>query len=485
MGASRSQQPSVIPWIPQPGPQHLAIYRHDIDELFYGGAVGGGKSDYLLGDFAQDVPNYGSAWQGILFRKTLPELKQLIQRSQEIYPPWFPGISWKETDKEWHWPNGAILRFAYMEHASDWMRYWGHAYTWIGWDELPTWPNLDAYMRMKVRLRSASKIPNKRIRATGNPGGPGHAHVKAYWKIDSHPLGGVEFSVGGMRRLFVRSRLADNKILLGADPNYGERLNGLGNANLVRAWLEGDWNVIAGAFFPEFSTDVHVVRPMDLPSHWLRFRAADWGSAKPFAIGWFAVSDGTLPEFPRGALIQYREWYGMKPEQINVGLKLTAEEVAEGIRSREQGDILSHGMSVLDPAAFANDGGPSIAERMAREPYKVIFRRADNKRVSQQGALGGWDQLRQRLKGDDRPMIYFFSTCEHSIRTLPALQHDPDRAEDVDTDAEDHAGDMVRYACMARPWIKDVPKSSPARYDQHMSVNEIIRRQRDKRLENE
>lgn len=438
-----------IPWRPQPGPQREAIRKHWVDELFFGGAVGGGKSDYLLGDFAQDVPQpWGPHWHGILFRKTHPQLEELIARSQVIYPGWFPGVHWQEGKTTWVWPNGATLKMRHLESVSDWMNYWGHQYTWIGWDELPLWPDLTAYVKLKARLRSAHDVPNKRIRASGNPGGLAHAAVKAYFRIDQHPLGGVVFEEGGATRLFVRSRLSDNHILLVSDPTYLVRLRGLGNTELVRAWVDGDWNVIAGAFFTEFNPEHHVVAPRTLPAHWTRFRSMDWGSAKPFCVGWYAVSDGELPAFPRGALVKYREWYGMKEGQPNVGLKLTAEEVGRGIREREQGETIQYG--VLDPAAFAEDGGPSIAFRLG-----VFFRRADNKRVGSKGAMGGWDQLRERLKGDERAMLYFFASCTHTIRTLPALQHDENRPEDVDTASEDHAPDETRYACMSRPWVRE------------------------------
>lgn len=465
--------------MPQPGPQALAIYRHDIDELFYGGAVGGGKSDFLLGDFAQDVPQHGAGWQGILFRKTYPELSDLIRRSQEIYPPWFPGVVWHESDKEWIWPNGAILRMRYLEHSSDWMRYWGHAYTWIGWDELPTWSNLDAYMRMKARLRSAHNIPNKRIRATGNPGGPGHNAVKAYFKIDECPLGGEVFKdeASGMTRMFVRSRLRDNQILLQNDPRYGSRLHGLGSPDLVRAWLEGDWNVVAGSFFPEFTPERHVRKPFRVPEHWLRYRAMDWGSYRPFAVLWVAVSDGDIPSIPRGALVVYREWYGSTGEP-NVGLKMPADVVAKEILALEHNENVTYG--VIDPAAFSSDGGPSIVERM--ESVGCYWQRADNARVARNGAMGGWDQLRSRLVHDQ---IIFFDTCRHLIRTLPALQHDPDRPEDVDTDAEDHLGDATRYACMARPYVVDAPSKPEPKWPAQLTINELIERNAARRRESD
>lgn len=468
----------IVPWQAQPGPQLEAIRKHWVGELFFGGAVGGGKSDFLLGDFAQDVPSpWGKHWHGILFRKTYPELEQLIGRSQEIYPAWFPKIKWSESKTTWLWPNGAELKMRYLESSTDWMRYWGHEYGWIGWDELPSWPDLTAYMKMKARLRSAAAIPNKRIRATGNPGGPGHHAVKQYWRIDQYPLGGHVFTEGGMTRLFVRSRLQDNAKLMRNDPAYAERLSGLGSPELVRAWLEGDWSVIAGAFFPEFSIDKHVITPRELPKHWTRFVAADWGSARPFAVGWFAVSDGELPEIPRGALVMYREWYGGVEGQSNVGIRLPADKWGEGIKARTPKDEdISY--FVLDPAALAMDGGPSIGERSG-----ILWRPADNRRVGKLGAMGGWDQVRARLVGEDnRPMAYIFSTCPHTIRTIPALQHDDKRPEDVMTEGDDHCGDMFRYGLMSRPYVRDNPAPQPVKFGLDRTINEMIEAKRRRRL---
>jgi hypothetical protein len=153
-------------------------------------------------------------------------------------------------------------------------------------------------------------------------------------------------------------------------------------------------------------------------------------------------------------MVRYREWYGCQPGRPNTGLKLHAEQVGRRLSELEENDDpITYG--VLDPAAFAEDGGPSIAEMMARgSRYKVSWQPADNKRVSGRGQMGGWDQLRGRLVGlDGRPMIYCFNTCRDSARTLPVLQHDQSRVEDVDTESEDHAPDEWRYACMSRPWV--------------------------------
>jgi hypothetical protein len=477
---SLSKPVTVIPWRAQTGPQLTAIQHDTIDELLYGGAVFGGKSDFLLGDFAQDVPrDYGRYWHGILFRKTYKQLEELISRSKDIYPPWFPGAKWSNSDVMWSWPNGATLKMRHMDSDDDWLEYWGHSYTWMGWDELGNWASSIPYLRMKARLRCAQHpIPNLRIRSSANPGGPGHQWVKAYFKIDEYPLGSMIFDApdeSGTKRLYVKSRLTDNKIGMANDPKYAARLNGLGSVQYVRALKDGDWNVIAGAFFPEFSADRHIIAPFEIPEHWSRIRMGDWGSAKPFAILWAAVSDGTLERIPRGALVIYREWYGWNGE-ANTGCQKTAQEVGEGIRKMEAGDTLAD--EVLDPSAFARDGGPSIAERM-----DLNWRRADNARVARGGAMGGWDQVRERLKGDENgAQLLIFSTCSHLIRTLPALQHDAHKAEDVDTNGEDHAPDALRYGCMSRPMIRDKPKGEPRRFETDLTLNELIKRAKNKRL---
>jgi hypothetical protein len=319
-------------------------------------------------------------------------------------------------------------------------------------EEVGNFPSPAPILKLFATLRSGAGVPC-RIRLTGNPGGPGHQWVRARY-IDPAPLGWqvIRDDRTGLERVYIPSRVTDNRHL-GAD--YVSRLKAAGSPELVRAWLEGDWSVIAGAFFPEFDAGRHIIAPRALPEHWQRFRSLDWGSARPFSVGWWAVSDGTLPDIARGALLRYREWYGSTGEP-NVGLRLTAEEVATGIKRRETSDP-GQVLGVADPAIFSSDGGPSIAERMGRAG--VTFKAADNARVARMGALGGWDQVRQRLKGDaeGQPMMLIFATCVDAIRTLPALQHDGSRAEDVDTEGEDHAADEIRYACMSRPMMRDAP----------------------------
>jgi hypothetical protein len=273
-------------------------------------------------------------------------------------------------------------------------------------------------------------------------------------------------------RIFIPSKVQNNRVLLEHDPDYINRLYLVGSPDLVKAWLEGDWSAIAGAFFPEFSMEKHVFSPFPIPRDWIRFRAFDWGSARPFSCGWYAISDGSMTKFPRGAILKFKEWYGSTGEP-NVGLRLTAEEVADGILRRDGTDKIEY--SVADPAIFSSDGGPSIGERFFSRG--LPFRRADNARVGRSGHMGGWDMLRARLKGDgDGPMIYFSSSCVDTIRCLPALQHDSANPEDVDSDMEDHAPDETRYACMSRPWTPKLIEPEKPKFFNDLTFDEIVDR---------
>ena len=470
--AETARQPTERPiaWRPQPGPQK-ALVDCPLPEILFGGARGGGKTDGILGKWAIKSQRYGRGFNAVFFRKEMPQQDDLIERGREIYSK--IGAAWQEQKKIFVMPGGGRIRFRPLESILDAEKYQGQNLSDAAVEEAGNYPMSAPIDRLFGCLRSSAGVPVQLI-LSANPGGPGHQWIKQRY-IDPAPAGMQiltrDLPNGKVHKaVYIPSRVTDNKILLAQDPGYVDRLHLVGSSNLVRAWLDGDWSVIEGAYFPEFSLDRHVIRPFEIPRHWARIRAMDWGSAKPFCVLWFAVSDGEIANIPRGALIAYREWYGWSGEP-NVGCKMTASAVGEGIKRLERDDPPMSD-EVLDPAGFSEDGGPSIAERM-----DLNFRRADNKRVARQGAMGGWDQVRERLNGDERgPQLLIFSTCTNLIRTLPALQHDALRAEDVDTDAEDHAADTLRYGCMSRPWVRDAPGTPAPRFEAQLTMNEIIKR---------
>ena len=474
MGAAERNSP-LISWAPFSLPQQQLL-KCPADEIFFGGARGGGKTDGMLGKFAIKQARYGKDAIGVFFRKTREDLKEAIERSKDIFLP----MGAKYVDKQWTFESGARLKFEYLERDKDAQNYQGHSYTDLFFEELTNWASPDPINKIRATLRSGAGVPCQ-FHATGNPGGPGHQWVKARY-IDPDPSGGTihweeyenpfTHEKVKMSRVFIPSKLSDNPTLMN-DPGYVARLYQSGSAELVRAWLHGDWDVVDGAFFDCWDTNRHVLRPFEVPEEWMRFRSCDWGSAKPFSVGWWAVCPDVFvtPDnhtIPRGAVVRYREWYGAAKDpngqvRPDIGLKLTAEEVAAGIIERDGGDKIQY--SVIDPAAFSQDGGPSIVERM-----HINFRRADNKRVGTRGAMGGWDQMRARMIGEDfgepygqLPMMFVFSTCTDFLRTVPVLQHDDTRPEDLDTSAEDHAADEARYELMSRPYApkEHIVKTNP------------------------
>lgn len=422
-----------IVWAPQPGPQH-ALVECPLPLIFFGGARGGGKTDGVLGKWAIKEQAYGPRFNAIMFRRTTTSSDDAIDRSKEIYGS-LGGRFVSSPQPTWRMPNGGKVSFRYLNTVEDAAEWQGRNVSDVWVEEAGQYPLPAPIDRLFGVLRSAGGVPVQMI-LTGNPGGPGQGWMRERFGLAPFPskptIRRVAINEGSINAAVIPSRITDNKILLETDPDYVERLRMVGSGQLVKAWLDGDWSAVDGAFFDEWSGR-NILPPFSLPSHWLRFRSMDWGYAAPFSIGWWAVASDDYHDIPRGALVRYREWYGaVKP---NVGVRMTAEEVAAGILEREKGETIAYG--VIDPSAGREDGGPSILDRLRRS--NVLFRPADNTRVGQRGAMSGWDAMRSRIKGQGgRPMLFVFETCRDFIRTVPILQHDPIRAEDLDTEGEDH-----------------------------------------------
>lgn len=455
-------------------------------EVLYGGAAGGGKS-HLMRVAAVIWAAEIAGLQVYLFRRIHEDLVKNHMEGpngfRTLLASWVDAGLVKIVENEIRFWNGSKIYLCHCQHEKDRFKYQGAEIHVLMMDELTHFTEV-IYRFLRNRVRAVGlNLPEKykgifpRILCGSNPGNIGHQWVKSSFVDNADDLGirRMASGDGGMARQFIVARLEDNPSMMAEDPTYEARLEGLGSAALVKAMRWGDWNVVEGAFFENFDPNRHVLRPVELPGHWLRFRAADWGYAKPFSIGWYGVAsdDWQHPDglvVPRGAMVQYREWYGVKTNpdgtfEPDVGVRLEADTVADGIKEREVGEQVSYG--VLDPGAFITQGGPSIGETFFAN--RVPFRKADNARIARSGSIGGWDQLRARLTGDNegRAMVFFFSNCRHAIRTIPVLQHDDARPEDVMTDSEDHAADQTRYACMSRPWVKPMPKTQ----DEKLPVN--------------
>jgi len=411
------------------GPQEDFLAAGETDVL-YGGAAGGGKSYAMLVDPLRYA--HRSAHRGLIIRRSMPELRELIDKSRELYPKAFPGCKYKEVEKLWNFPSGAKIEFGFLERDADVYRYQGQAYSWIGFDEITHLPTEFAWNYLASRLRTTDSEITCYMRCTANPGGAGATWVKKRY-IDPSPAHESFEGADGLSRKFIPARLQDNPFLA-TDGRYEKMLKALPPTQRQQL-LEGNWDVAEGAAFTEFVPQLHVITPFEIPVHWERVKGIDYGYASESACIWGAVdpSDGTL--------IIYRELYRKG---------LLGTELAEMITDMEMQDPFSV-QGVLDTACWSRTGttGPTIGETLVRAGHKL--RRADKNRI--QGKIQIHEYLKVMQSG--RPRIQLFNTCPNLIRELQSIPLDKRNPEDVDTHAPDHAYDALRYLIMSRPRIND------------------------------
>lgn len=458
-GGDGCLMPELRGWAPQPGPQTLLV-RCPVEDVLYGGARGGGKTDGLLGDWLLYQNRYGGESRGIIFRRTYPELEEVEQRAVSLFRR--AGADWRGQARTFAFPNGSTLKLRYLKRDQDAENYQGHSYSWMGVDEAGSFPTPKPVDKLRATLRSAHGLP-VRMRLTANPGGVGHNWLKARYVDPAPPKvpheDETEVPGGGVarvQRVYIPSTIDDNRILLRADPRYWERVAaGATSEALLKAWRFGDWDIVAGGMVDDvWSRERHVLDPFEIPAGWKIDRAFDWGSSKPFSVGWWAESDGTEATlrdgsrwtWPRGTVFRIAEWYGWNGTP-NEGQKLLAVEIARGIAEREKsvpwGGRVKDGPA--DPSIFAVQDGKSIADGMAMAGVRWLA--ADNSPGSR---MAGAEEIRRRLKAGlahpmEEPGLFVFSTCAHWLRTVPVIPRDDKKPDDVDTDAEDHPWDETRY----------------------------------------
>lgn len=451
-----------------PYPQQELVHTCPFTEVLMEGNRGGGKSDCAIMDYLGQVgKGYGEAWQGIIFRREIKDLKDLIKKSKQYIRKLFPDATFNKSERTWHFVTGETLTFQIGFNEDDYWSYHGQEYPWQFFDELTSWGDDKFYLAMASCCRSSvPNIPKRRLSAS-NPWGAGHSWVKKRF-IDpaprntpiitefTNPLTGevIEYS-----RVAVNFDLKQNTHLLENDKDYLAMLDNITDPAKRKAWIEGDWSIQVGAFFGESWSDNNIIKPFKIPSHWYRIQSYDDGFSKPFSCGWFAVSDGqpiemtdgTTRVFPRGALIRYREYYGCVKDEPDTGLRLNRDEVARNMLALEQGERIDY--RVADPAIWNSSIGKSVAEQFM--DFGITMYKADNKRQA------GWEYMRRLLKGEETengvytPMLYIFNTCLETIRTVPVLLHDSKNPEDLDTTSEDHIADEMRYGIMTRFSARD------------------------------
>lgn len=413
----------------------------------YSGSRGLGKTEPLLVDFLQHVNHgFGPWWRGVLFRKEYKHLDDVVVKSERLFKTVSPGARFlrSKSDFKWVWPTGEELLFRAIDKDEDYWSYHGHEYPWMGFDELTSWSTPYLYETLKSCNRSSAPFPHmpRKYRSTTNPWGAGHGWVKFRF-FDQGKPGTPIRDKEGLLRTWVHGTVRENRHLLRSDPNYIKRLRNIANPELRRAWLDGDWTVNPGGFLQGvWDASKHVVTPHPIPLHWTRWRAMDWGFARPFSIGWYAQD-------PEGVIVRYRELYGWNG-QPNQGARTDATTVAKLIRkieAREREKGVRFRRNPADADLWANRGiavaGRNIQPAALFADEKVEWMKAEKGPGSR---IAGATVVVDALKNGN---FFVWDNCRQFIRTVPSLSPDPDNWEDVDTDGEDHVWDEVRYALTA------------------------------------
>lgn len=461
-------------------------------EVLYGGAAGGGKSHLMRGAaiiWCSEIPGL----QVYLFRRISEDLYKNHMAGAGSFPellaPWLEAghVKWNGSKNYLEFWNGARIWLCHCQHEKDMFKYQGAEIHVLMIDELTHFTErIYRYLRGRCRL-GGLKIPAKyagqfpRVLNGSNPGGVGHTFVRRMFVNGVNAMQVIEQpkSEGGMLRQYIPAKMEDNPTLMENDPGYLLKLEGLGSPDLIKAMKDGDWNIVAGGALDDVWIEHVLLLPrFRIPAGWRLDRSLDWGSAKPFSVGWWAEADGTEAVLPdcelmlndgrrlrfeagtrfcpvKGSLIRFHEWYGSPEVGTNMGLGLGSPEVARGILEREE--LLRAGGWITEPVnpgpadnsiwTKDDDASDSIGKKMAAAGVK--WTESDKSPGSR---LVGLQLLRDRAKASAKregPGIYLMEHCAASRATLPVLPRDQKKPEDVDSAAEDHAYDEWRYRVLA------------------------------------
>lgn len=481
-----------VVWEPLKGSQTLAL-TCPCNHILYEGTRGPGKTDAQLMAFRKNVgKGYGAYWRGVIFDREYKNLDDLIAKSKRWFNAFDDGAKWHGAGKDlkWTWPTGEELLFRSIKSPDDYWNYHGQEFPFIGWNELTKYPSPDLYEAMMSCNRS-SFLPHRHaplrkdgtrepvpeiplvVFSTTNPYGAGHNWVKMRFIDPAKPGQVVKMTSEVFNpRTQQRETITKTQVrIFGSykeniylSPEYVLELESISDPNKRKAWLYGDWDVVAGGAFDDlWNSDIHIVPRFKIPKGWYVDRSFDWGSTHPFSVGWWAESngedvtleDGTVFNVPAGSLIRIHEWYGAETLGLNKGLKMSPSAVARGIVQRES-ELLAEGWIQKLPYAGPADGQiygkprtdqESIAEVM--QDLEVHWEKADKSPGSR---INGLQLVRDRLERSanyEGSGLYFMRHCAAALATLPVLPRDTNNPDDVDTEAEDHVYDDVRYRCLA------------------------------------
>lgn len=505
-------KPDNVAWRPLPNTSQELALTAPAQSILLTGGRGWGKTETQLMRFRRLVGmGYGTYWRGIIFDKEYKNLDDLVVKSKRLFSDLDHGHArWlsSNSDYKWVWDTGEELLFRAAEDEKDYWDYHGHEYPFIGFNELTKYAT-DRFYRMIHSTNRSGFLPHEhtpRIKteadaiaysnhygrlyqvgdyatadgkllpeiplesiSTSNPYGPGHNWVKREF-IDPAPYGKLHRKT---TRIFnPRTQMEEDVTqtqvaLFGTfkenpylSPQYIATMYKETDKNIIKAWLSGSWDIVAGGAVDDvWDKSKHVVPRFPVPKDWYVDRAFDWGSSHPFSVGWFAESngeeivldDGSTLCFPAGTIIQIDELYGTEAIGTNKGVKWSAKEIAAEIKDKEE--ILYQqrwvsGFIYAGPAdnQISNvvDKGQDTIEKTMHD-NGVSWEKSDK---SQGSRIIGLQLFRERLQATldgEGPGYCIMDNCRASIAVLPTLPRDPKKLDDIDTKAEDHIWDMTRY----------------------------------------
>jgi len=493
-----ADKPTVV-WEPIPNSsQSFAISTRAHHTLMHG-ARGPGKTITQLMRFRSRVGiGYGSYWKGIIFDREFKNLSDLVAQSGRFFPQFEDGCKWQNsaTAYKWTWPTGEELLFRHVKKLDDYDDFHGHEYPFVGWNELTKYPTAELYNKF-MSINRCSFVPERHtpkilengitryatvdekplpkipleVFSTTNPNGPGHSWVKKKF-IDVAKNGEiVKNKVTYFDNLVaeevevVRTQVAifgsffENPYL---DPVYRAGLieSCANNPSLHAAWIEGRWDVNSGGAIDDlWDSTKHIVDRFQIPKEWKIDRCFDWGSSHPFSTLWAAEANGEEVVLPngskwcpqRGSLIFFEEDYGTEAIGTNKGLKLSAVEVAKRIVKKEKALKSEQWIKRAVQAGPADNQIRNVTEsdvetiESKMESVGIRWTKSDKSAGSR---IVGLQLFRDRLQASvlgEGPGVYFTRNCSACIEILPALPRDKDTPDDVDTEAEDHLYDALRY----------------------------------------
>jgi len=435
------QQTDVnVIWSPYAGGQTRFI-SCPVRETFAEGNRGGGKTDTLIMKYLRYVGlGYGAAWTGVIFRREYKHLDDVVKKCKRWIPQIFPNARWlaSKGDYKWIFHDGEELLLRTMKDSDDYWSYHGHEYPFIAWEEVTNWPTDDCYEVMKSCNRCSKKGVPRFYCSTGNPYGAGHGWVKERF-IDIGIEGTIAYDEMDNPRVRIHIDLDDNIAMMENDPEYVKQLDSIKNPELRKAWREGDWDIVVGGFLQGiWDRNVHKTKPFTIPHDWPRWRALDWGFAKPYSVGWYTIS-------PDGVIYRYRECYGFGGK-ADTGTRETVSQVCKKINELEAREI-------KDGIVFRrNPADSSIWDGIGNEQtIEELFRNEDVIWIpAKKGAGSRVNGAQLVVQALQQEKFKVFDTCVHWLRTVPILMPDPNNWDDVDTEMEDHAWDETRYALRSR-----------------------------------